>query len=139
MAKKKKSRAKLARPRKGGGFGGGGGGFGGGGGASGGNMGGLMNQMQKLQEEMEKTQDALGDEEVTATSGGGMVTVVASGKQEIRSISIEPDAVDPDDVEMLEDLVLAAVNEALQKSQELAEEKMGGLTSGLGLPPGLGL
>lgn len=138
MAKKKKARPKLAHPRKGSGFGGGGGGFGGGG-MGGGNMGALMNQMQKLQEEMEKTQDAIGDEEVTASSGGGMVTVVASGKQEIRSISIDPDAVDPDDVEMLEDLVLAAVNEALQKSQELAEEKMDGLTSGLGLPPGLGL
>ena len=108
-------------------------------GMGGGGMGNLMSQMQKLQEEMEKTQEALGDEEITVTSGGGMVTVVATGSQEIRSIKIQPEAVDPDDVEMLEDLVLAAVTEALQKSQELAEERMGGLTGGLGLPPGLGL
>lgn len=103
-----------------------------------GGMNNLMSQMQKLQEEMEKTQDSLADEEVTGSSGGGMVTVVATGKQEIRSIKIKPEAVDPDDVEMLEDLVLAAVVDALQKSQALAEERMGGLTSGLGLPPGLG-
>ena len=110
-----------------------------GGGMGGGNMNQLMSQMQKLQEEMEKTQESLGDEEVTATSGGGMVTVVATGKQEIKSIKIDPDVVDPEDVEMLEDLVLAAVSEALQKSQELAEDKMGALTGGMGLPPGLGL
>lgn len=144
MAKKKKN-ARGARGKRGSGFGGGlpgmgGGGMGGGGmGGGGGGMGNLMNQMQKLQEEMEKTQTELGDEEVTASSGGGMVTVVASGDQQIKSIKIKPDAVDPDDVEMLEDLVLAAVTEALQKANALSEERMGGLTSGLGLPPGLGL
>jgi DNA-binding YbaB/EbfC family protein len=67
-----------------------------------------------------------------------MVTVVATGAQEIRSITIKPEAVNPEDVEMLQDLVLAAVNDAIQKSKALAEERMGGLTGGLGLPPGLG-
>ncbi|MCL4859183.1 MAG: YbaB/EbfC family nucleoid-associated protein [Caldilineaceae bacterium] len=104
-----------------------------------GGMGGLLSQMQKLQDEMEKTQAALADEEVTATAGGGMVTVVATGGQEIRSITIKPEAVDPDDVELLQDMVLAAVNEALQRAKALSEERMGALTGGLGLPPGLGL
>ena len=102
-------------------------------------MGNLMSQMQKLQAEMEATQEELADEEVTVSSGGGMVTVVATGRQEIKSIKIQPEAVDPDDVEMLEDLVLAAVTEALLKSQEMADERLGGLTDGMGLPPGLGL
>jgi DNA-binding YbaB/EbfC family protein len=103
-----------------------------------GGMGNLMSQMQRLQDEMAKTQEALADEEVTATAGGGMVTVVATGAQEIRAITIKPEAVDPDDVELLQDMVLAAVNEAIQKSKALAEERMGSLTGGLGLPPGLG-
>ena len=102
------------------------------------NMGNLMSQMQKLQEEMEKTQAALSQEELTVTAGGGMITVVVSGQQEIRSIAIKPEVVDPEDVEMLQDLVLTAVNEALQHSRELQEERMGGLTGGMGLPPGLG-
>lgn len=99
----------------------------------------LMSQMQKLQEEMAKTQATLDQEEVTASVGGGMVTVVATANQEIRAITIKPEAVDPDDVEMLQDMVVAAVNEALQKGKALAEERMGALTGGLGLPPGLGL
>lgn len=141
MAKKKKTGRGLAKGRSGGGAFKPmkGGGMPGGGMPGGGDMNQMMAQMEKLQEEMAKTQEGLGDVEVTASSGGGMVTVVATGSQEIKSISIDPDAVDPDDVEMLEDLVLAAVTEALQKSNELAEEKMGGLTAGLGLPPGLGL
>jgi DNA-binding YbaB/EbfC family protein len=124
----------MAKKKRRGGFGGGmGAGMGGGGG-----MGNLMSQMSKLQEEMEKTQAELAEEELTISAGGGMVTVVVTGAQEIRSIKIEPDAVDPDDVEMLEDLVLAAVTEALQKSNALQEERMGALTGGMGLPPGLG-
>ncbi len=103
-----------------------------------GGMGGLMSQMQKLQDEMAKTQEALADEEVTISVGGGMVSVTATGAQEIRSITIKPEAVNPEDVELLQDMVLAAVNEALQKSKEMAEERMGALTGGLGLPPGLG-
>lgn len=107
--------------------------------SSGGGMGNLMGQMRKLQEEMEKTQAALADEEVSISVGGGVVTVVATGAQEIRSITIKPEAVNPEDVELLQDMVLAAVNEALQKSKELSEERMGALTGGMGLPPGLGL
>jgi DNA-binding YbaB/EbfC family protein len=103
-----------------------------------GGMNNLLSQMQKVQDEMEKTQAALANEEVTASVGGGMVTVVATAAQEIRTITIKPEAVDPDDVEMLQDLVLAAVNEALQKGKELSEQRMGALTGGLGLPPGLG-
>lgn len=104
----------------------------------GGGMGNLMSQMQKLQEEMAKTQAALADEELAVTVGGGMVTVVVSGDQKIKSIAIQREVVDPDDVDMLQDLILGAVNEALDKSRALQEERMSGLTGGLGLPPGLG-
>ncbi len=107
-------------------------------GGGGGGMGNLMGQMRKLQEEMEKTQATLADEEVSASVGGGVVTVVVSGAQEIRSITIKPEAVNPEDVEMLQDMVLAAVNEGLQKSKAMSEERMGALTGGMGLPPGLG-
>ncbi len=97
----------------------------------------MMAQMQALQEQMAQAQDALADETVEASVGGGMVKVVANGQQDILSIAIQPEVVDPDDVEMLEDLILSAVSEALELSRKLAEERMGGLTSGLGLPPGL--
>lgn len=94
----------------------------------------LQQQMLQLQEQMAQTQEALGAETVTATSGGGVVTVVANGNQQIESIKIDPQAVDPEDVEMLEDMVLAAVNEALSKAKVLAEQKMSALTGGLDLP-----
>ncbi len=97
----------------------------------------MMAQLQALQEEMAKQQAALAEETVEVSVGGGMVKVVATGQQDIVSISIQPEVVDPDDVEMLEDLVLSAVNEAIEQSRKLAEERMGGLTAGLGLPPGL--
>jgi DNA-binding YbaB/EbfC family protein len=103
-----------------------------------GNMGNIMSQMNKLQEEMAKVQEELAAEEVTASVGGGMVTVVATGKQTIKSIAIQPEAVSADDVEMLQDLVLAAVNEALEAARALESERMDGLTGGMGLPPGLG-
>lgn len=103
-----------------------------------GGMGNMMAQMQKLQAEMEKTQAALADEVITASVGGGMVTVTASGSQEIKSITIQPEAVNPEDVELLQDMILAAVTEALQKAKALEQERMGALTGGLGLPPGLG-
>jgi DNA-binding YbaB/EbfC family protein len=93
-----------------------------------------MLQLQKLQEEMVKTQEALGDETVTVTAGGGAITVVISGHQKIQSITIEPEVVDPDDVEMLQDLVMAAVNEAIDKSQQLAADRLGALTGGLSIP-----
>ncbi|MFQ5813545.1 MAG: YbaB/EbfC family nucleoid-associated protein [Anaerolineae bacterium] len=94
----------------------------------------MMRQVQKLQEEMLKAQEALSEETITVTAGGGAITVVMTGQQEIQSISIAPEVVDPDDVEMLEDLVTAAVNEALERSQELAAERMGALTGGLSIP-----
>lgn len=103
-----------------------------------GGMGNIMSQMQKLQEEMAREEAALADAEITASAGGGMVTVVATGKQVIRSLTINPEAVVPDDVEMLQDMVLAAINEVLEKARELEKERMGALTGGMNLPPGLG-
>jgi DNA-binding YbaB/EbfC family protein len=94
----------------------------------------LQQQMMQLQEEMAKSQEALKEEQVTATVGGGMITAVATGQQELVSISIDPEVVDPEDVEMLEDMVLAAVNEALEKSRELAAERMSAYTAGLDIP-----
>jgi hypothetical protein len=94
----------------------------------------VMQQVQKLQEEMLEAQEALGEETITATAGGGAVTVVMTGQQRVQSISIAPEVVDPDDVGMLEDLITAAVNEALQRSQELATERLGALTGGLRIP-----
>jgi DNA-binding YbaB/EbfC family protein len=94
----------------------------------------LQQQMVQLQEEMAKSQEALKEEQVTATVGGGMITAVATGQQELVSISIDPEVVDPEDVEMLEDMVLAAVNEALEKSRELAAERMSAYTAGLDIP-----
>jgi len=94
----------------------------------------MMRQMQRLQEEMVKAQEALGEETITVTAGGGAITVVMTGQQRVQSISIASEVVDPDDLEMLEDLVTAAVNEALQSSQDLATERMGALTGGLNIP-----
>lgn len=103
-----------------------GGGFGGGG-----NMQNLMKQAQKMQEQMAKAQEELEESELQASSGGGLVTVTVNGKKEIRGVAIKPEAVDPDDVEMLEDLIVAAINEAYAKADELAKEKMGAF-GGLG-------
>ncbi len=97
----------------------------------------LMKQAQQMQERVKKLQEEAGNKTVEASSGGGMVTVVANGRQEILSIKIDKSVVDPGDVDMLQDLVIAAVNEALRQSQELMKSEMGRLTSGMGLPPGL--
>jgi DNA-binding YbaB/EbfC family protein len=97
----------------------------------------LMKQAQQMQERVKKLQEEAGGKTVEASSGGGMVTVVANGRQEILSIKIDPSVVDPSDLDMLQDLVTAAVNEALRKSQELMKEEMAKLTSGMGLPPGM--
>ncbi|MDM8541506.1 YbaB/EbfC family nucleoid-associated protein [Desulfococcaceae bacterium HSG7] len=97
-------------------------------------MGKMMKQAQKLQSKMVKLQDEMADKQVEATAGGGMVSVVANGKQQILSVKIEQEVVDPEDVEMLQDLVLAAVNDALVKSQEMVSEEMGKLTGGLNIP-----
>jgi DNA-binding YbaB/EbfC family protein len=96
------------------------------------NMQQLLQQAQKMQQEMVAAQEALKDETVEASAGGGMVTVVVSGDLVVKSIKIDPDAIDPDDPEMLADLVLAAVNEGLRSAQELAASKLGGITGGLG-------
>jgi len=104
------------------------------------NMRKMMKQIQKMQSDMAKIQDELAEKIVEATAGGGVVTVIANGQQEIQEIKIDPEVVDPDDVEMLEDLVVAAVNEALGKAQALVESEMGKLTQGLnilGKPSGL--
>ena len=94
----------------------------------------LLRQAQQMQARLAKAQEELENETVQASSGGGAVTVVATGKQSIESVTIDPGAVDPDDVEMLQDLVLTAVNEALAKSQQLASERIGAVTGGLKLP-----
>ena len=91
----------------------------------------MMAQVQKMQADMVAAQEALADETVEASAGGGMVTAIVSGTGDLKKISISPEVVDPDDVEMLEDLVVAAVVEATRLAQELAQERMGGLTGGL--------
>ena len=97
-------------------------------------LGDLMRQAQKMQEEMMKAQEEAKKKTVEATAGGGMVTVVASGAGEIISIKIEKDVVNPEDVEMLQDLILAASNEALRRAQELVSEAMSKLTGGMQIP-----
>jgi nucleoid-associated protein EbfC len=93
----------------------------------------MMKQVQKMQEDMLAAQEALASMEVEGSAGGGMVKAVVTGSGELRSVSIAPDVVDPDDIEMLEDLVVAAVTEAMRTSQELQSERMGGVTGGLDL------
>jgi DNA-binding YbaB/EbfC family protein len=102
------------------------------------NMNQMMKQVQQMQAEMMKAQEGLKDEIVEASAGGGMVTVKVSGELEIKDLTINPEAVDPEDVDMLQDLVLAAVNEALRSAQELAANKMQQATGGLGGAGGLG-
>ena len=101
----------------------------------------LLQQVGQMQEQMQKAQEELANETVEATAGGGMVTVIANGAGEIKEIKIDPKAIDPDDPEMLADMVLAAVNEAIRSARSLQESKLGGLAGGalggLGLP-GLG-
>ena len=99
-----------------------------------GNMQQLMQQAQRMQAEMEKKKEQLEQQTVTASSGGGMVTVTANGAQKVLAITIDPAAVDPDDVEMLEDLVLAAVSSALEQAQAMIDKEMGAMMGGLNLP-----
>jgi len=103
------------------------------------NMGQIMKQAQQFQAKIAKLQEELGDQTVTASAGGGMVTVVANGRQEIVSIAIDPEVIDPEDREMLQDLVTAAVNDGLARAKEMMNEEMGKLTKGMNLPnlPGL--
>ncbi|KAB2952989.1 YbaB/EbfC family nucleoid-associated protein [Heliorestis acidaminivorans] len=100
----------------------------------GGNMQKMMKQVQKMQTDMAKMQEELAERTVEATAGGGAIKVVANGKNEVLSIEIAPEAVDPDDVEMLQDLVLAAVNESLRKSQEMVAQEMSKITGGVKIP-----
>ncbi len=102
------------------------------------NMQQLLKQAQKMQEDMIAAQESLKDEIVEASAGGGMVSVKVTGDQVLKEIKIDPEAVDPDDVELLQDMVMAAINEGLRASQELAAAKMGGIAGGLGGGGGLG-
>ena len=98
----------------------------------------IMQQAQQMQAEMAKAQEELKSEVVEASAGGGTVTVKVTGDLEVREVRIDPDAVDPEDVELLQDMVLAAVNEALRSAQELASSRLGAATGGLGGAGGLG-
>lgn len=98
------------------------------------NMNQMMQQVKKMQKEMEKAQEALKDKTVQGTAGGGVVTITANGQKEILSVEIKPEAVDPDDVEMLQDLILAAINDAIKQVDELVAKDMGRFTGGLNIP-----
>lgn len=92
----------------------------------------MMAQVQKMQQDMQQAQEDLAKETITASAGGGVVKATMTGSQELVSIEISPEAVDPEDVEMLQDMIMAAVNEAMTSSQEMASQKLGGITGGLG-------
>lgn len=99
-----------------------------------GNMQKQMQQMQAVQRMMEQKQAEIEEMEATASSGGGAVTVTVSGKKEIKSIELKPEVVDPDDVEMLQDLIMVAVNEAMRQMEDISQKEMGSITAGLGIP-----
>lgn len=99
---------------------------------------GLMSQVQEMQQQMASQQEALANETISVTAGGGAITIVISGHQRVESIQLMPELVDPDEVEMLQDLLVAAVNAAIEQSQAMAAEKMEGLTGGLGINDLLG-
>ena len=94
----------------------------------------MLKQLQQMQAKMAKIQEELGEKTVTGTAGGGMVEVVANGHQKVLSVTVKPEVVDPADVEMLQDLVVAATNEALRKAREMVAEEMKGITGGLPIP-----
>ena len=99
----------------------------------------MLKQAQKMQEQMQKTQEELAQKEVEVTAGGGKITVKANGAGDVISIKISKDVVDPNDVEMLEDLVLSGVQKAIEEGRAIMQEEMGKITGGMGLPPGMGL
>lgn len=105
----------------------------------GGNMNAMLKQAQQMQQDMADKQEELAEREFSATSGGGLIEVTVNGKHEIKKLSISPDAVDPEDVEMLEDLITVAVNEAVNLASKTADEEMAAITSGLNIPgmPGM--
>ncbi len=98
----------------------------------------MMRQIEQMQRKMEKAQEEVAASTVEGSAGGGVVTVSMSGDQEMRSITIQSEVVDPDDIETLQDLVVAAVSDALERSKKLQADRLGEVTGGLGLPPGLG-
>jgi DNA-binding YbaB/EbfC family protein len=98
------------------------------------NFGNIMKQAQKMQAEMARVQEELKEERVEASAGGGMVKVVMTGDMSLESVTIDPEAVDPDDVEMLQDMVTAAVNEAVRMAQDLSAQRMSSVTGGMGIP-----
>ena len=102
-----------------------------------GNMSGMMKKVQKLQTEMKKMQEELKKKTIDVSAGGGAVKIVMNGEKQVQSLTIDPSAVDPEDVEMLQDLISAAFNEALKKVDDMMASEMGKLTGGLGLPPGM--
>lgn len=102
-----------------------------------GNMAGMMKKVQKMQEDMKKMQEELKQKTVEVSSGGGAVKIVMNGEKQVQSLIIAKEAVDPEDIEMLQDLISAAVNESIKKVDDMMASEMGKLTSGLGLPPGL--
>jgi DNA-binding YbaB/EbfC family protein len=99
-----------------------------------GNMGGLAKQIQQMQADMLKAQEQLAEETVDVTAGGGMVKITITGHQRVQSIELNPEIVDPEDVEMLQDLLLAAINQAIEQSQAMAAERLEGLTGGMNIP-----
>lgn len=99
-----------------------------------GNMGNMMKQVQQMQKQMQKMQEELEQKEIEATAGGGAISVKVNGKKEILSIDIDPEVVDPEDVEMLQDLMIAAINEALRKVDDMTSNEMGKLTGGMSIP-----
>lgn len=106
-------------------------------GGNAGNMAGMMKKVQKMQADMEKMQEELKQRTLEVTAGGGAIKVVISGGKEIRSLKINPEAIDPDDVEMLEDMLIAVFNEALKKVDEMTSTEMGKITGGMNLPKGM--
>ncbi|MBI5583901.1 MAG: YbaB/EbfC family nucleoid-associated protein [Deltaproteobacteria bacterium] len=98
------------------------------------NLGNIMQQAKKIQERLANIQEEMADRTIEGSAGGGMVTVVANGRQEVLAIKIEPEVVNPEDVEMLQDLIQAAVNDALRKSQEMVQQEMAKITGGLKIP-----
>lgn len=102
--------------------------------AGGGNMGNMMKQMQKMQKKMEELQKELEEKEIQASAGGGVVTATVNGKKELLGIKIDESVVDPEDIEMLEDLIMAAINEAMNKAEASMNSEMGKLTGGMNIP-----
>lgn len=103
------------------------------------NLGNMMKQAQQMQQKMQQMQEKLGEQEVSGASGGGMVTVILNGKGEMRKVTLDKTVVDPEDTEMLEDLIVAAHNDAKTKAEEMMQAEMSKLTAGLPLPPGMKL